>query len=363
MPTLSTPRDYVKSMHVAARGRLSRYPVAIHSVLLSRFGYGIGPRLHSLFGLADVPKERWGDYLLDEKGWAILRRVNPSENREVVNDKFAFYMHCLANALPTIPVLCVIDQAAVGRDEAGVIVCSKEEWVEKLQNINGHLFLKLIDGSRGVDAFSIKKINQQWHYCDHAGTDADLYDFTMQRLASRRGWVVQPLIRAHSEFEKITSSNALCTLRAVTCLVDGATRLLYGVLRIPVGNNVTDNFSHGASGNIIAPIDLTTGELGVCRGSASRGWPNIVEIGVHPDTRNPISGFRIPLWEEVLALLDYGQQSLPALKTLGWDIAVTDNGPIIVEANATYDVDILQVSHQAGLGVVLESLLEENKTI
>jgi len=311
----------------------------------------------------DVPKEQWNDYLLDKKGRTILKQINPPTDRELVNDKFAFYRHCIASDLAVIPTLCVIDKNAINPDKADVVVNSKKEWEKKLQDTDDKLFIKLIDGTYGIDAFSTYRINQQWHYCGEIGTAADLYEFTIQRLGARRGWVVQPLIRAHGEFDQITSSNALCTIRAVTRLVDGITQVLYAVLRIPVGDNITDNFSHGTSGNIIAPIDLKTGKLGICRGSVSRVWPNIVEVEMHPDTGNPILGFKVPLWDDVLSLLDHAQRSFQALKTLGWDIAVTDKGPIIVEANSTYDVDIIQVSHQITLGKIFSAWIEEKNTI
>jgi len=308
----------------------------------------------------DVPRARWGDYLLDEKVRVVLRRVNPASEREVVNDKLAFHEHCVANGLATIPILCAIDKVAVGPDKAGIVARSEREWVEHLELAGDRVFIKLIDGSWGVDAFIVDRVGERWHYCGETGSTADLYEFSMQRLGPKRGWVVQPLVRAHAALGKIMSPHALGTIRAVTCLADGETRVLFATLRIPVGGNVTDNFSHGSSGNIIAPVDLETGELGVCRGATSRAWPNLVEVPVHPDTGNPIPGFKIPLWRDVLALLDRGQQSLPALKTLGWDIAVTDNGAVIVEANATYDVDILQVSHQTGVAAVLNPQLEAN---
>lgn len=363
MPSLSTAADYFKAIHVASGKRIARYPVSAHSVLLSRFSYGIGPKLHSLFRLMDQPRGTWQDFLVDEDLRVILRRINPLSRREVVNDKLAFYEHCLEHGLATIPILCAVDNEAQGTQEgrqSAVIVSSPEEWALRLQHCQQPLFIKLIDGSWGQDAFAAEPTGQGWHYCGHHGSCEEFYAFAMKRFAGRRGWMVQPRISSHPDLDKISSPGVLATIRAVTFFVDGKPQLLFAALRIPVGDNVTDNFSHGSIGNVTAPIDLVTGEIGVCRGSLNKTWPEIVDVELHPDTGNPIQGSRVPMWDGVLDLLDRGQHSLPFLKTLGWDIAVTGNGPVVVEANATYDVDLIQVSHQRGIGDVLKPWLEKN---
>jgi hypothetical protein len=360
MPSLSTAADYFRAIHIASGKRITRYSASAHSVLLSRFCYGIGPRLHSLFGLMNQPRNTWQDYLLDENVRVILRRINPPDRREVVNDKLAFYEHCLEHGLATIPILCAVDNKAPAGQQSSLTISSPAQWAQRLQHCRQPLFLKLIDGSWGQDAFAAAPSGQGWHYCGHHGNSEEFHAFAMQRFAGRRGWIVQPRIRSHPDLEKISSPGVLATIRAVTFMVDGKPQLLFAALRIPVGDNVTDNFSHGAMGNVTAPIDPLTGEIGACRGSRNRAWPEIVDVVLHPDTGNPIQGSRVPLWEDVLDLLDRGQRSLPLLKTLGWDIAVTEHGPVVVETNATYDVDVLQVSHQRGIGDVLKPWLEKN---
>ncbi|MEX1198516.1 MAG: sugar-transfer associated ATP-grasp domain-containing protein [Pseudohongiellaceae bacterium] len=359
MPSLSTATDYFKAMHVASRKRITRYPAAAGSVLLSRFRYGIGPRLHSLFGLMDQPQETWKNYLLDENCRVVLRRVNQACHREIVNNKLAFYEHCLENGLDTIPVLCAVDNNASGVQQSGIIISSLDEWKMQLRHCQQSLFIKLIDGSWGKDAFSAQPSARGWQYCGYEGGLDEFYAFAMKRFQGQRGWMVQPRIHSHPDLDKISAPGVLATIRAVTCIVDGKPELLFATLRIPVGDNITDNFSHGSSGNITAPIDPTTGEIGVCRGSINKTWPEIVDVVFHPDTGNRIPGSRIPSWESIRDLLDRGQRSLPFLRTLGWDIAVTENGPLVVEANATYDVDVIQVSHQHGIGDVLNPWLEK----
>lgn len=354
MASLKTPLDYLNAMRTATRRQPARYPYAIYSVLVSRFHHELGPKFHSLFNLVDVPRKQWNDYVENERLRRVLRRINQRAERDMVKDKLAFHDHCVANALPTIPVICAIEGSEGIHPKSPALTETEGTWCERLDASPDRLFVKPIDGTWGRDAFVAERMDGQWHYSGTYSSAAMFHAFLQQRMDSKRGWMVQPVIESHQGLKPIISSRALPTIRANTCLIDGIPRLLFAVLRIPVGDNVTDSFFHGTSGNIIAPIDLDTGRLGKCRGSASRSWPDIVEVSVHPDTGNTIEGFQIPMWEEVLTLLEQGQKSLPTLKSLGWDIAVTDEGPLIVETNATYDIDLIQVAHQRGVRSELE---------
>lgn len=360
MPSLSTIGDYFKAIHIGSGKRFTRYPSAARSVLSSRLRYGIGPRLYSLFRLMDQPQENWKNYLVDEDLRLVLRRINPACHRELVNDKLAFFEHCVEHNLETIPVICAMDNAVSEGTQSDVVVSNSAEWSMRLKHYKEPLFIKMIDGTWGQDAFAAKPSRQGWHYCAEQGSLDAFYAFSVKRFKGKRGCIVQPRIVSHPDLDEISSPGVLATIRAVTCIVDGEPQLLFASLRIPVGDNITDNFSHGASGNIIAPIDLVSGEIGVCRGSINKAWPEIADVVSHPDTGNRIQGVKVPLWDEVLDLLDRGQRSLPHLRTLGWDIAVTENGPMVVETNATYDVDLVQVSHQCGVGDVLTPWLKKN---
>lgn len=284
-----------------------------------------------------------------------LRSINQPTAREVANDKLAFYDHCLAHSLPTIPVICAI-QGEGNHPKSSIAVETEKAWCERLNTAPDRLFVKPIDGARGKGSFVAERRKELWHYAGNYGSAAALYAFLIQRMRGKRGWMVQPLVKTHQNLQSVTSFRALPTIRANTCLVDGVSRLLFAVLRIPVGDNVIDNFAHGTTGNLIAPIDIDTGRLIKCRGSANKRWPNMVDVSVHPDTGNVIEGYHIPMWAEIMQLLERAQGSLPNLRTLGWDVAVTDEGPLIVETNATYDIDIIQVAYQRGVRSDIEGV-------
>ena len=117
---------------------------------------------------------------------------------------------------------------------------------------------------------------------------------------------------------------------------DGRVSILFYMIKILAGTTITDNFSMGTTGNLIAYGDRGDGVL--------RGAVNIHECGsgmkvvtTHPDTGIAFDGCRLPYWSEAIELARTGQRCFPELPTLGWDIALTADGPLFIEANARWD--------------------------
>lgn len=89
-----------------------------------------------------------------------------------------------------------------------------------------------------------------------------------------------------------------------------------------------DNFS---AGGMIARVDLDTGIMD--RGVMIDRNNKVVWSDVHPDTEAPIKGTQVEHWEAVKALVVELCRTFPFLRYVGWDIAVTDAGPVIIEGN------------------------------
>ena len=89
-----------------------------------------------------------------------------------------------------------------------------------------------------------------------------------------------------------------------------------------------------------ALIDIHSGTLGKASnlGSDARvGW-----FSTHPDTGAQIEGRVLPRWEDVKSLAAAAHQHFSDRVVIGWDIAILNDGPILVEGNGNPDLDILQ---------------------
>lgn len=331
-------------------------------IMEARLLHGIGPVHYSLYRLSDVPRERWKSYITDGPEFKqFLKSLNPEHLRDIGKNKLKFYQHCVENGLPTIPVICVVATNPGPTVEGVEWVCTLDHWRTVIQDAPSELFIKPIDGTYGEGAFVVSKDGTAVEFDGRSGSVDDLFAHLKSRLVHERGWLVQPRMRSHPSLDGIISPHGLATVRAITHMCKGKAELLIADLKITVGNNVVDNFSKGKSGNLLAGISVETGFLGTAWGSARRDWPEMARYPHHPETTKLIEGHRLPFWSELTQLALKAQESLPQLLTLGWDIAATRDGVMLVETNTTYDVSILQIAHQRGLKYELLSALTQKE--
>ncbi len=89
-----------------------------------------------------------------------------------------------------------------------------------------------------------------------------------------------------------------------------------------------DNFSKGG---LAATIDI---ETGVINSTARVKDPfQTKTYHRHPVTNAPISGTKIPCWHETLTIVKQVALEIPSVRTVGWDIAITQNTPTLIEGN------------------------------
>lgn len=139
--------------------------------------------------------------------------------------------------------------------------------------------------------------------------------------------LLQPCMSSHRDLLPLTPGG-LCTLRIVTYRLpaEGA-RVLVAVDKMPTGDSPADNFHFG---RILAPVDLATGRLGPAIRRQRRVF---VPVEQHPDTGAIISGHQLPYWAEAVSLAKTDLDAARDRPSIGRDMAITDNGPILVEGN------------------------------
>jgi hypothetical protein len=92
----------------------------------------------------------------------------------------------------------------------------------------------------------------------------------------------------------------------------------------------------------------------------SASVPVFTEIERRFDTGAIFKKVKVPLWQDVKSTLVRSALAFSDLRTIGWDVAVTDDGPSIIEANWDWGENIIEVAHNRGLRSELTELTRKS---
>lgn len=213
-----------------------------------------------------------------------------------------------------------------------------EEFKSKFENKKIIYKPRASFGGKGITTF---EINDE--------TLEDVYSF----LVNSPEGVVEGYIEQHPEMKKL-SANSVNTIRVVTVqskdLENGKMQFAYACARMGRGNSCVDNMH---SGGMVAGIDMETGEIVT---DAADGKNHVYEK--QPDTGVVMKGFKIPFFQEIKSMLEEAGKDMDGY--YGWDIAIAEDGPVIIEANSRPEAGCLQIPYvpeKKGMRYVMEKYL------
>jgi len=194
----------------------------------------------------------------------------------------------------------------------------------------GNIFIKrLVPGALLLGDESLVSIK---HFCQSLDNGKGL------------GWILQEPLMPHKQIASICGDR-ISGVRVHTFLCSDRVEILSAIFKINVGSDDSDNFCHGASGNMLAALDLEKGI--VTRVISGVGLGQRLN-NKHPRSGQELLGFQLPYWPEIKSLCQDAQLAFPGYICPGWDIAICDNGPKILEVNFFGDIDLFQHSHRIG---------------
>jgi hypothetical protein len=260
----------------------------------------------------------------------IQNHHNRIEWKCLTEDKAVFYSYCGQAGIPTPGMLAVVGKLG-GRTVNGPNnPSSREEWEHYFANdLPAEFIVKPTLGAHG----------KGFRLCRNNAADfsaSALYD----HLANSPQWdnfVIQRRIHNHSDILRLTGSEALQTARIVTWVTpQGSIDVYLTFFRIVAGTNMYDNYNYGRTGNLIANIEPVSGRITAATGASSSGIGFSV-LTHHPKTGVSFADFELPHWQKARKLAERAAMLFLPLRTIGWDLAFTNEGPLLLEGNAEWD--------------------------
>lgn len=148
-------------------------------------------------------------------------------------------------------------------------------------------------------------------------------------------YIIQSGLEQDQDISKIYS-HSINTFRIATEHLNGNVRILCATLRIGWGGMQVDN---GTQGGILIKVDIENGHLSDHATTEEGGC-----FKEHPDTNFVFKETQISQWDKVKEFVVESAKKLHQFTYLGWDVALTPNGPVAIEANLNFGLDHFQVA-------------------
>lgn len=302
---------------------------------LSRF-YGHAPHhylAHESYrrdGEADVC-----DFLPPPSRRQYMFRANPKEATVNVEDKRQFAKRMQEAGIPAVPVLAFVARGGPLLDAEDQPI-SFEDLLRRLQESgHGRIFVKPRLGANGEGIFTAD-IVESTLYVDGRRVNEKRFRKRLFAGGMFDSYLLQPVIQQHEQLNRLNPA-AVNTIRIDT-LVDGGEIYSSGaVIRIGSGDKCTD---HGTAGGFLVKVDLETGALAATARTKAKHGRHV--IWQHPRTGCVFGGTVVPFWPEVRQLVVSAACVVLPTRYVGWDLAITPDGPLLIEGNHPPDASMLQ---------------------
>lgn len=268
-----------------------------------------------------------------------FRRIRDSHNRNgvegrtfnyvcLLQDKLVFERYFSSTGVPTAPVLGVVKDGLFSTVPVNSSA-SRDFWVWGQEKCAHQvLFCKPQDGIKGDGVFKLEFAEGRAFLNDVAVTRQEL----LKKFG--RSYLVQRLIPQHPQIARFHPAS-LNTLRMITFSADGEIELFLTYLRMGAGGRVNDNNNESRAA---VRVDHETGRL-YDTGFAIHGDEPVL-AAEHPTTGCRFLGQEIPYFGRCRELAISAHRQLPGLLSVGWDIAITPDGPLLLEGNDDWGATI-----------------------
>lgn len=284
-------------------------------MVYSMFRYGIGYLDYMTFGFACIKKDKRLTFMTMDDNIAMARRLNQQDAFYMFDDKTVLYSKI--RHLMGRPYVDLRE----GFDGFAAFAKDRETFFAKEPVSFGGLGVKKVTvGNRDI---------------------REIYE----ELMGEKLFLAEETIRQHPEMNKLCSSS-VNTIRVCTVVGDkGNPHVVYALVRIGSGDKEVDNISSGGMYTLLSKDGEIT-------------HPTFCDKTVtyythHPASGFPFIGFKIPYFTEAINLCKQAAMLEPDMRYIGWDVAITENGPVLVEGNILpgYDMPQNHRFHDDGCGI------------
>lgn len=276
-----------------------------HDMIGCALKHSAGHVDYEQFEMYNMTDAQRATYLTRGRNNAIVKKYNNAAYNHIIHNKDEFNLH--------FNEYLKRDWALLREKENAIAFLSKHE----------DFMVKPLDGSCGI---GIRKLKTSAFESAEAAYNA--------LWKSDGNALLEELIDQHPAVAAMYPGS-VNTVRAVTLLKNGKAHVITACFRLGNNGNHVDNLN---SGGMVVPVDEKTGHITLCAMDKEKKV-----YACHPTTGVAIQGFTFPNWDEAMNMVKEAALKIPQIGYMGWDIAFTTNGPILVEGNEYPGNGLLQL--------------------
>ena len=251
-----------------------------------------------------------------------------------------------------IPSLCVIRNGKLRPRTAEGLLGPEMTLAEFVTPyIGSSLVFKQTYGSHGFTVEVVDIEDDAITHCDIVTGEPTTYTFAeyAEHLSGERTcWIAQNFISQHEALEKLNPGSINC-IRMIT--YSTGSRIIvdkdHSILRIGRPGMRTNDMPGGA-----IPIMID-----------HEGKLHDTAYSIKPMERisTGLGGYQLPYYQEALDLVVRLHESIPELFTIGWDVVIGPNGPLVIEGNDGWHPRLVQCYFGEGLRPMWQELMDERQ--
>ena len=255
----------------------------------------------------------------------------------LARDKFVFSQFCKSLDIPHPKTYGLTNYNSVLWFVNGKDTFKEYDSVLNFDHLD--VFCKEISGGGGRQSFQLKVEKGKIFIDDKISNLKTLAD----KLSKER-FLIQQRVTQHKTIHKIYPES-INTIRLMTFLKsNGSVEIFDAYMRFGDEGRKVDNLGQGGIG---VGVNIQTGQLNSTGFCKKPGRMRIVK-GIHNYTNVKFANIKVPFYKEAVEYATKLHKAMYGMPSMGWDIALTPNGPVFLEAGEDWEIGSVQC-HRGGV--------------
>lgn len=240
--------------------------------------------------------------------------------------KFSNYLSYVIGEDKVAPIIAIYSNEEVYLLDEKIHI-SLDEFLKKDMRV----FCKILGGECGEDIFVFEKKDNNYYLNNKLSTLSEV-----KTRIGKSKFIFQNVIQQHEALNKLNDST-VNSIRVITVRgVSGKIDVLTSYLRLgAVKDSVVDN--NGAGG-----LGVSVDDNGILGKYGFYILSFGTKVEKHPISNEVFEGYQLPYWNEVKDLVEKAHKQFYHMQSIGWDVAITPDGPILIEGNDKWETTMPQ---------------------